>query len=300
MNIANGNWATMITPFTEDNKIDYAAAETLIEWYINSGVDGIFSVCQSSEMFYLSFEERYELAKFVINAVRGRLEVIVSGNIQENIGMQIKEARAFAELFPQAVVFVSNRLECNDENFIRNIDTIISAMPENISLGIYECPYPSKRLLTDMECEYLAKTGRFAFLKDTSCDVEIMRRRADIISGTNFKLYNANTATLYDTLSFGYNGYCGVMANFHPDLYTWLCKNTNDSRVEKVEKYLSLMSLIESRNYPYCAKRYLSLYEKFEMNSLCRSCSDLLMPSVDYELKALYKVSQEIREYVNN
>ena len=31
--IANGVWPVMITPFTEDNKIDYAAVEKIIEWY---------------------------------------------------------------------------------------------------------------------------------------------------------------------------------------------------------------------------------------------------------------------------
>ena len=31
--IANGVWPVMITPFTADNRIDYAAVEKIIEWY---------------------------------------------------------------------------------------------------------------------------------------------------------------------------------------------------------------------------------------------------------------------------
>ena len=54
--IANGVWPVMITPFTEDNRIDYAAVEKIIEWYDKEGVTGIFAVCQSSEMFYLNKE----------------------------------------------------------------------------------------------------------------------------------------------------------------------------------------------------------------------------------------------------
>jgi len=297
-NICNGAWATMITPFTDDNKIDYDAADALVEWYISKGVDGIFAVCQSSEMFWLSFDERYELAKYIINAVRGRTGIIVSGNVDENIDVQIKEARAFAELSPQSVVFVSNRLECADMDFIKAIDEIIDKMPDEMALGIYECPYPSKRLLTDSECEYLVKTGRFAFLKDTSCDVDTMSRRAAIVSGSQFKIYNANTATLYDTLKFGYNGYCGVMANYHPDLYVWLCRNLADARAARAEKYLSMMSVIECRGYPRSAKRYLNLFEGLKMNDLCRSQSSSLISSVDYELNAVYEISQELREYL--
>ena len=102
----------MLTPYTQENKIDYTAAEALIEWYIENGIDGVFAVCQTSEMFWMSAKERYELAKFTINAISGRIGVVVSGNVEDNIGMQIKEARELAELSPQAVVFVSNRLEC--------------------------------------------------------------------------------------------------------------------------------------------------------------------------------------------
>lgn len=304
-NITDGVWATMITPFTEDDKIDYDAAGALIEWYINNGVDGVFAVCQSSEMFWLSFEEKYALAKFVIGAVDGRsdkIEVVVSGNTEEDIDAQIKQARALAELGPDAVVFVSNRLEYSG-GFAANVDKIINAMPEDTALGIYECPYPSKRLLTDDECGRLAKTGRFAFLKDTSCDAGVMRRRAEIAAGTGFKLYNANSATLLDTLEAGYNGYCGVMANFQPDLYAWLCKNfsgenNNAKKAKRVAQYLAITSVIEGRNYPCCAKRYLSLFKNFKINQICRSGSGALPQSVDYELRAFDDISQEIREYI--
>ena len=50
--IKKGAWVTMITPYTPDGKIDYAACGRLVEWYIESGLAGIFAVCQSSEMFF--------------------------------------------------------------------------------------------------------------------------------------------------------------------------------------------------------------------------------------------------------
>jgi len=288
-NITNGVWVTMITPFTKDSKIDYTAVEALVEWYISKNVDGIFAVCQSSEMFFLTFEERFELAKFVINAVNKRVEVIVSGNTHDDIAVQLKEARAFAELEPNAMVFLTNRM---------NVDATLKEMPEEVALGLYECPYPSKRLLTDAEMEYLVKSGRFVFLKDTSCDAQIMRRRAEIVAGTAFKVYNANAATLYETLKFGYNGYCGVMGNFHPDLYAWLYWNLNDARAERVANFLSMMSVIECREYPLCAKYYLSLFEGLGINKLCRSRPDSHGPALGHELKSLYELTQEIRSSI--
>ena len=59
--IPGGIYPTMLTPFTEDNKIDYNGVLRLLEFYKNNGCDGIFAVCQSSEMFFLSSEEKLEL-----------------------------------------------------------------------------------------------------------------------------------------------------------------------------------------------------------------------------------------------
>ena len=61
--IPDGVYPTMVTPFTEDNKIAYHAVEARIGWYAEKGVDGIFAICQSSEIFFLSFEERLELLR---------------------------------------------------------------------------------------------------------------------------------------------------------------------------------------------------------------------------------------------
>ena len=65
--IARGIYPTMITPY-EDGKIDYENVKKLVEWYIEKGCSGIFAVCQSSEMWYLSLEERFELGKAVVDA----------------------------------------------------------------------------------------------------------------------------------------------------------------------------------------------------------------------------------------
>ena len=53
-----GVWPVMLTPFTEENQVDYAALKELVEWYIKNGVDGLFAVCQSSEMFKLTLKEQ--------------------------------------------------------------------------------------------------------------------------------------------------------------------------------------------------------------------------------------------------
>ena len=58
-------FTTMITPYRKDGSVDYEMAEKYVDWYYESGIEGIFSVCQSSEIFWLSLEERVKLNRIV-------------------------------------------------------------------------------------------------------------------------------------------------------------------------------------------------------------------------------------------
>ena len=69
-----GAYPTMITPYKADGSIDYDRAEDYVEWYFKKGCAGIFAVCQSSEIFYLTVEERAELNKRVYAKAQELLE----------------------------------------------------------------------------------------------------------------------------------------------------------------------------------------------------------------------------------
>ena len=198
MKMKNGVWPVMITPFTADNKIDYDAVQAIIDWYAKEGVAGIFAVCQSSEMFFLSKEERLQLAKFVIDNTPKDIGVVVSGHVAENVEDQIREAQAIVDAGADSYVFISNQFAREDEGddvAKKRIEYLIDHI-ECDSFGVYECPAPYKRLLTPEMLRWMAGTGRFSFLKDTCCDLEQLQAKCDAVRGTDLKIYNANGATL--------------------------------------------------------------------------------------------------------
>lgn len=291
--LAKGIYPTMLAAYTKDNKIDYRAMEQLLEWYLAKGVQGIYALCHSTEIHWLTFEERLELARFVIKTVRGRAAVVVSGNVESDINRQIYEANRLIELGPDAIAFVRNRVDSGSgRSFQSGIEEILAGIPEGITLGMYECPYPYRKYLSLEEMKFLIATGRFGFLKDTICDKEVMRARQKLVQGTPFQLYNANSATLLESLRFGYDGYCGVMANFHPELYVWLYEHQGESRADAIGHYLGAASLIEGRCYPICAKRYLKRYERIQISDFCRSVPDETVPALWDELEDLYVMAQ--------
>lgn len=253
-----GVWPTMIAFFDDNKKLDLQANKDFAEYLIKLGADGLFANCQSSEMFFLTTDEKVAVTKAVLEAAKGRVPVISSGHTSDTLEAQIAELKAVAATGTDVVVLVSNRLDMKKEGtavFKKNLDAILKAIP-NAKFGMYECPFPYLRLLTDEELLYCANTNRIVFLKDVSCDAKIQKRRVEVLKGKNLALFNANTATLLESFRAGYVGYNGVMGNFHIDLYKWLYLNfRNKPQVaEKLQLELTRESGIEKFNYPVNAK----------------------------------------------
>lgn len=270
-----GVWPVMITPWTDDNKPDFKAIENLTNWYIEKGCNGIFAVCQSSEMLYLTEQEKLDIAKCVVDTVDGRIQVVASGHTADDKPTQFREIENMMKI-PGigAYVLVANRLDQKNEGeevFYRNAQEIFDLFPE-IDFGIYECPMPWKRLVSLEFLKKVAPEGRMVFLKDTCCDYELIRERLKAVEGTPLKIFNANAMSWYDSLLHGAAGYNGVMANFHPDLYKWCYdhKDSDPERARLVADFLTAAAMIEMRIYPVNAKYHQQLVD-VPMNVFARS-----------------------------
>lgn len=259
--INNGAWPTLITAFTPDGNLDIAANRIIIRRALDMGASGVFAVCQSSEMFFLSMDEKVALAKIAIEETAGKASVAVSGHTADTIDGQLEEISELVRLKPDVYVLVTNRLDVNNEGysvFTGNLKRILDAFPD-VAFGLYECPFPKLRLLSDKELKWCCDSGRIIFLKDVSCSAEIEAGRAIIARGSALKLFNANTETLLSSLRSGYDGYNGVMGNMHIDIYRWLYTHKEHELAETVQKWLTEKSFLEKPAYPMIAKYYLQL-----------------------------------------
>ena len=274
-----GAFPTMITPYHDDNTVDYEAVKAITNWYIEQGCKGIFAVCQSSEMIYLSLEEKINIAKTVVETVKASgkdVSVVASGHTSDDVNAQIEELTAMANTGVDAIVWVSNRLDIHndgDDVWIKNAEYLLSKLPEDIAIGIYECPHPYKRLLTKKILDWCISTGRFTFIKDTCCDPDMLLERLNQIKGTSVKLYNANSQTLLYTMKNGGAGFSGIMGNFHPDLYNWLVENYEKEPeiAEKIQNFLCLTAFLEVLAYPQIAKYHMNKCG-VKMSLWSRSC----------------------------
>ncbi len=258
--IRAGVYPTMITPYKDNDTLDMDAVDGLVEYYAACKCDGIFALCQSSEIFFLSEEEKIALMKRVYAANRGRMQLVASSHTADDLPTQIKQLGTMAEWGADACVMILNRIARQEESedvCKRNIEAILNALP-GVLFGIYESPYPYKRLASPELLKWCAQTDRIVFLKDTSCRVDDLRAKQAAVEGSNLTIYNANTATLLDSLRLGVCGYSGVMGNFHPDLYVHLLRlhHENNPLADELQAFLTMASWAEKQPYPVNAKYY--------------------------------------------
>lgn len=271
-----GVWPVMLTPFDERNEIDWQSLERLIEWYLAAGVHGLFAACQSSEVFYLSDAEAVRLSRFVVERVAGRVPVVTSGHTASALSQQAEQLGNLAATGVDGVILISNRLaprEGSDADALANLAWLTERIPAGVDLGIYECPYPYKRLLADDIVRWCAANGRYTFIKDTSCDLGTLRRRVAIAGDSRLRIANANSQTLLASLQAGCSGFSGVMANFHPELYVWLYENwrARPREAGRLAHYLAVAALTETLDYPVCAKDFQRAQGNFSTAN-CRAC----------------------------
>jgi len=272
-NLANGVWPVMLTAFTPNKQIDWDGVDRLTDWYIASGVAGLFAVCQSSEMRELTVEERLALAKRVVKRANGCVQVVATGTFGGAIEDQAVFVKKMADTGVAAVVCLVNQLagqNQTDELWKANIEELLEKTGD-IPLGLYECPLPYHRLLTPQLLAWIASTGRFLSLKETSEQLDLIEKKIAAVQDTPLRFFNANTVTLLASLRLGGNGFSGIAANFCPALFVWLCRHFEEHPqiAERLQRFLSIAGGLKGYKYPASAKQFLAL-SGMEINTACR------------------------------
>jgi len=272
----SGVWPVMLTPFHRDGSIDGDGVDRLTDWQIAAGAAGLFAVCLSSEMYELDDAERLALAARIVKRAAGRVPVVASGTFGGPVERQAEFARRMAGAGVDAIVCLACQLadaDQSDDQWRANVETFLERTGD-LPLGLYECPRPYHRVLTPELMSWAASTGRFLFLKETSCRIGLIQAKIAAARGTPFGFYNANTRTLLASLRAGAAGYSGTAANFYPQLCVWLCKRFRDEpdTAERLQRFLTIAQELNKHKYPQSAKEFLAR-AGMNIGATCRACA---------------------------
>ena len=253
----------MLTPFNSDLSVDFEGLSQLTDFYLQSGAEGLFANCLSSEMYNLTESERLAVTQHVVSRVAGKVPVVATGSFGKSIEEKALFSKKIYNVGVEAVILVSNQFvnrEESDDVLMRNLEHFLD-ITQPVQLGTYECPSPYKRIITPKVYLFLLKTGRFFYHKDTTENIDAIIAKLSLSKNTPLKLYNAHIATAVESLRAGAAGMSPISGNFYPEIIHWICKNANNpskqSEADWIQQEITQTEKIISAGYPNSAKYFL-------------------------------------------
>lgn len=243
MSVFRGSYTVMVTPFTDDLKVDEAGLRAFVDWQIDEGVQGLVPLGSTGEFLSLTREERRLVAATVIDQAKGRVPVIV-GTAAEWTDEAVSLSREAEALGADGVMVVPPYYSSptEDELFVhyRRIGEALS-----VPVMIYNNPNTANVDLSAAFVARLSEIDNVSYIKESSGSVS---RTMDIIRlcGERMTVFAGYDA--WESYRVGAQGYISVFSNIAPALSTELFKVTVDQGDGEAGRrlYYSILPLLHA------------------------------------------------------
>lgn len=225
----SGCGVALVTPFDENNRINYPKLYELIDWHIEKGTDYLVICGTTGESATLSFDEKVELMQKSISYAKGKIP-IVCGTGSNDTKTSIKLSQIANLEGADGVLVVSPYYnKGNDKGLYLHYKNIADAIyPTPVIL--YNVPSRTGIDLSVNLILSLAKISNIVAIKEASPSLE---KNIHIINGirTNkldFDVICGNDILTPAVLSVGGIGTISVCANIIPDVMHKICNGDID------------------------------------------------------------------------
>lgn len=216
-----GSLVALVTPFDEQNRVDYTALERLVQFHIAAGTDGLVIAGTTGESATLEKSEHAELIHRAVEIVAGRLPVIAgtgSNATKQTIELSLEAGRAAIDAYLMVVPYYNKPVQ---EGIFRHFSAIADAVSKPIML--YNVPGRSVADMLPETVARLATNPRIFGIKEATGDMERLRRiKAQVPE--DFRLYSGDDATAREFMELGGHGVVTVTGNVAPQLMAEMCR----------------------------------------------------------------------------
>jgi len=266
-----GSIVAIITPFLENGDIDVEAYDSLVDWHIENGTDGIVVCGTTGETPALTGDEDAFLIERTVKRVAGRIPVI-AGTGSNATQECIKYTRKAEAIGVDAVLVVGPYYnKPTERGMYMHFATVAEAV--DVPIILYNVPSRTGSQISVANTIKLASAyDNIIAIKEASGDLalftELVAQRPDgfkIFSGDDFLASSANL--------LGADGCISVIANVIPKEFAQLMKASLVGDVQQMKglfyQFRELMDLMFIESNPIPVKTALA--EMGKVNEVFRS-----------------------------
>lgn len=221
MSIFTGSGVAIVTPFNEDESVNYDKLDELLDYHCSNGTDGIIICGTTGESSTLSEEEHMDVVKFAIERVNGRLPVI-AGTGSNSTLTTIQMSKEAVEDGADGLLLVTPYYnKCTQGGLIAHYTAVAKEAKAPIILysvasrtGVNIAPETVAALYKDVE--------NIVAVKEASGNISQVAKIMNLTDG-KIDLYSGNDDQIVPLLSLGGKGVISVLANIAPQYTHDIC-----------------------------------------------------------------------------
>lgn len=244
----NGIYPAVLTPFKQDESIDFDMLAINLDAQIEAGVDGIILGGSLGEASTLESNEKLELLAFTKKHINGRVPVIL--NVVEQSTKAAVAAALAAEQFGAdgLMLLPPMRYNADERETVEFFKTVARAV--SLPVMIYNNPVDYKILVTLDMFEQLAELENIKAVKESTRDVSNITRMINRF-GSRFKILGGVDTLSYESLCAGADGLVAGLVDAFPKETVALYRLVKAGRhKEALEIYRWFMPLLELDIHP--------------------------------------------------
>lgn len=230
----HGAASEVITPFTEDGRIDFELLEGEIEFLIKNGITGVFVNGLASEALMFSTEQRIRAVETAVRVSGGRIPIV--GNLLYNsVDMAVACMRGYEEAGCDAVIITPPTIY---KYTAEGLYDYFKGIAESTSLPVYlyNAPETGNKIPPEVIAKLFAEVPNMRGYKDSTQDIIHQQTVLQLIGKERrFELMAGSDAQIVPTYMLGGVGVFSLITCVFPQLIVDVCNASEAGDWEKAK-----------------------------------------------------------------
>ncbi len=245
MSIFKGAGVAIVTPFTQDDKVNFEELGKMIDFQIASGTDAIIICGTTGESSTLSHDEHDACIKFAVEHTAGRVPVIAgtgSNSTAEAIRLSTHAQKNGADALLLVTPYYN---KATQKGLIQHYTAIANSV--DLPIILYNVPSRTGVNILPQTAVTLAKNVKnIVAIKEASGNISQVAELAALADGC-IDIYSGNDDQVVPLLSLGGIGVISVLSNVMPKLtHDMVMSYLNGDVKLSCQLQLSVMNLIKA------------------------------------------------------